>query len=80
MTATAPSRFPRLAIIVGAALGAALPFVVGGASVPFFTDVEARIGFALRAAAVNAMFGAVVGWAVGALIVRARSRRQRPDA
>ena len=68
-------RSIRRTTLAGAVIGAALPFVVGGASVPFFTDTEARIGYGVLAAFVFAMFGAIVGWAIGALI----SRRWRDD-
>lgn len=57
----------RTAALVGAVLGAAMPFVAGGASVAAYTDMEARIGFGLLAAVVYALLGAAAGWALATL-------------
>ena len=56
-------------IFIGALAGAALPFLTHEVSNARFTDIEARIGFGAGAILVNALFGAVAGWAVGALIL-----------
>jgi hypothetical protein len=64
----------RIAIIVGALLGATVPYFAGGGSVSFFTDIEARIGYGLLSVVVHAMFGAAAGWAVAALVVSLTSR------
>lgn len=56
-------------ILVGAVAGAALPFFTHETSSPRFTDIEARIGFGAGAMVVNALFGSLAGWAVGALIL-----------
>ena len=74
-TMTHSARLLWIAATIGAVLGVALPFVVGGASLPFFTDIEARIGFGLLAALVYAMFGAAAGWTVGSIILHMRERR-----
>ena len=67
----------RAVIIIGAILGAILPHVVGGSSVPFFTDIEARIAYGALATLVFAAFGALAGWAVGSLVSQALSRGDR---
>ena len=56
-------------IAIGALGGAALPFLSHAASNGRFTDIEARIGLGVSAILVNALFGAVAGWAIGALIL-----------
>jgi len=66
----------RASIIVGAVAGSVVPFISGGASVRFFTDIEARIGYGVFAAAVFAIFGAIVGWAIGSLLGRSFERRR----
>lgn len=63
----------RATIVTGTLLGAALPLFAGGGSVSFFTDVEARVGYGVLAVLVYAAFGAVGGWAVGAVVVHFRS-------
>jgi hypothetical protein len=68
----------RVAIVIGALLGAALPYIAGGGSVSFFTDIEARIGYGVLAAFVYVAFGAVAGWAVGSLALRALAHDERP--
>lgn len=67
----------RASMIVGAVVGAVVPFISGGASVRFFTDVEARIGYGVFAAAVFVIFGAIVGWAIGSLLSRSFERRRK---
>ena len=67
-----PLRSARLlhggAIAVGALAGALLPFVTHESSSPAFTDIEARLGWGALAILANALFGALAGWAIGALI------------
>lgn len=63
-------------IIAGAIVGAVVPFLSNGASVRFFTDIEARIGYAVFAAFVFMMFGGAAGWAIGSLLVRMLERRR----
>ena len=69
-------RWIRIALIcIGAIAGAFLPFVTHGASSPGFTDIEAKLGYATLAVLVNAGYGALVGWAIGALISYLRGDR-----
>jgi hypothetical protein len=44
----------RVAAIVGALLGATVPYFAGGGSVSFFTDIEARIGYGMLSVLVHA--------------------------
>lgn len=67
-------------IIVGAIVGGVVPFLSNGASVRFFTDIEARIGYAVFAAFVFMMFGGAAGWAIGSLVVRMLERRRPPPS
>jgi hypothetical protein len=55
--------------VVGAAGAVVLPFIGGGSSVHFYTDVGARAGYALFAAAAFAIFGAAIGWALASIVV-----------
>ena len=63
-------------IVVGALAGAVVPFLTREVSSPRFTDIEARLGFGVGAVLMNASFGALGGWPVGALIVHFWRRRQ----
>ena len=56
-------------ILIGALGGAPLPFRTHEASNGRFTGMEARTGLGASAILVNALFGAVAGWAVGVLIL-----------
>ena len=67
----------RTAVVVGALLGVILPFVAGGGSVSFFTDIEARIGYRALAVLVYAAFGALAGWAVGSVFLHFLPVRDR---
>ena len=74
-------RVIGIAMTLGAILGAVLPFIIPGAAVSHaFTDIEARIGYGAFAVLVNALFGAILGWAVGSLVVYLLAGTGREDA
>lgn len=51
-------------------LGAALPFLIpGAASVRFFTDIEARVGYGAFAVLVHALIGALIGAGLAEFVV-----------
>lgn len=70
------ARAARIACAVAGGLLVSLtPFFFGGASVPWYTDIEARIGYAALAVFVHALIGIIGGWALGALIDSFRGPR-----
>lgn len=76
MTRERTPRWFRIGLIVlGAIAGALLPFVTHGASSPRFTDIDEQLGYAAFAVFVNGAYGALAGWAVGALISHLRGER-----
>lgn len=69
-------RVFRTVFILGGALGGAvLPFLARAMVSPYSTDFVSRINDGWFAVLVNAGYGALAGWAVGALIAHMLGER-----
>jgi hypothetical protein len=58
----------RVTCATTGALAVSLTFFCAGASVPWYTDIEATFAYAALAIFVHALIGGIGGWALGALI------------
>lgn len=70
LTRAGARRIRIWVITVCVVLGAALPFLIpGAASVRFFTDVEARVGYGAFAVFVHALIGGLIGAGLAEFVI-----------